>query len=81
MAPASLFRAAVFDDAAHRRLERAARGTRTPDPLITNQVLYQLSYGGAAPFCQHARKDGRAANSLCPVRLSMVNRTRAGDGR
>ncbi len=25
----------------------AARGTRTPDPLITNQVLYQLSYGGA----------------------------------
>lgn len=25
----------------------AARGIRTPDPLITNQVLYQLSYSGA----------------------------------
>ena len=25
----------------------AARGIRTPDPLITNEVLYQLSYCGA----------------------------------
>ena len=24
----------------------AAEGTRTPDPLITNEVLYQLSYRG-----------------------------------
>ncbi len=24
----------------------APRGARTPDPLITNQVLYQLSYRG-----------------------------------
>jgi hypothetical protein len=27
----------------------AARGTRTPDPVITNDVLYQLSYCGG-PF-------------------------------
>jgi hypothetical protein len=26
----------------------AARGTRTPDPVITNDVLYQLSYCGDA---------------------------------
>src|ERR1700746_2904022 len=26
----------------------AARGTRTPDPVITNDVLYQLSYCGGA---------------------------------
>jgi hypothetical protein len=26
----------------------AARGIRTPDPLITNEVLYQLSYCGVA---------------------------------
>ncbi len=26
----------------------AARGIRTPDPLITNEVLYQLSYCGDA---------------------------------
>jgi hypothetical protein len=25
----------------------AARGIRTPDPLITNEVLYQLSYCGS----------------------------------
>ncbi len=25
---------------------RASRGTRTPDQLITNQLLYQLSYTG-----------------------------------
>ena len=24
----------------------AAGGTRTPDPIITNDVLYRLSYGG-----------------------------------
>ena len=24
----------------------AAEGTRTPDPIITNDVLYQLSYCG-----------------------------------
>ena len=24
----------------------AAEGTRTPDPIITNDVLYQLSYSG-----------------------------------
>ncbi len=28
----------------------ATEGTRTPDRLITNQLLYQLSYGGAGPF-------------------------------
>ncbi len=30
-----------YDDKA-----RAGEGTRTPDPLITNQMLYQLSYTG-----------------------------------
>ena len=28
----------------------AARGIRTPDPLITNEVLYQLSYCGTLGF-------------------------------
>ena len=27
-------------------LDGAARGIRTPDPVITNDVLYQLSYCG-----------------------------------
>ena len=27
---------------------RADAGTRTPDPFITSEVLYQLSYVGAA---------------------------------
>lgn len=32
----------------YERLEKdgAAEGTRTPDPIITNDVLYQLSYSG-----------------------------------
>ncbi len=34
----------------------AAEGTRTPDPIITNDVLYQLSYSG---HC------ARLAPSLC----------------
>ena len=28
----------------------AARGIRTPDPVITNDVLYRLSYCGAGAF-------------------------------
>jgi hypothetical protein len=38
-------RAFVGDDALMQtpRREQARRGTRTPNPLITNQVLYQLS--------------------------------------
>ena len=34
----------------------AGEGTRTPDPIITNDVLYQLSYTGPA-----ARREGRDA--------------------
>ena len=30
----------------HRLIYGAARGIRTPDPIITNDVLYQLSYCG-----------------------------------
>lgn len=29
----------------------AAEGTRTPDPIITNDVLYQLSYSGTPLRC------------------------------
>lgn len=29
----------------------AAEGTRTPDPIITNDVLYQLSYSGIPLLC------------------------------
>ena len=32
----------------------AAEGTRTPDPLITNEVLYQLSYRGPGAVRQRA---------------------------
>src|SRR6201985_3533499 len=37
----------VFDSLLERSLSGgAARGIRTPDPVITNDVLYQLSYCG-----------------------------------
>ncbi len=29
--------------------EEAGEGTRTPDPRITNALLYQLSYAGKTP--------------------------------
>ena len=32
----------------------ATEGTRTPDRLITNQLLYQLSYGGETLWTQDA---------------------------
>lgn len=30
----------------------AGEGTRTPDPIITNDVLYQLSYTGISLMCR-----------------------------
>jgi hypothetical protein len=33
-------------------LTRADAGTRTPDPFITSEVLYQLSYVGLMPMSQ-----------------------------
>ena len=45
----------------------AAEGTRTPDPIITNDVLYQLSYSGIllfaglCPLCCSWREEGQAA--------------------
>jgi hypothetical protein len=35
----------MSDDPLDRRF-KASEGTRTPDPLITNQPLYLLSYAG-----------------------------------
>jgi hypothetical protein len=40
----------------------AARGTRTPDPIITNDVLYQLSYCGEPAF-------GGGTRPIAPVIL------------
>ena len=41
---------------------RASEGIRTPDPLITNQPLYRLSYAGKANSLQmiprHHREEG-----------------------
>ena len=45
----------------------AAEGTRTPDPLITNEVLYQLSYRGVLTglitICGQNRKDVTAGSN------------------
>lgn len=41
-------------------LSGAARGIRTPDPVITNDVLYQLSYCGE-PRPDYRERDGLAS--------------------
>src|SRR5215475_10455205 len=51
-----------------RRAKRgAARGIRTPDPIITNDVLYQLSYCGisqAARDIAQTRRPGKPGATL-----------------
>ena len=37
---------ALFRSRLVAEIRGAAEGTRTPDPIITNDVLYQLSYSG-----------------------------------
>jgi hypothetical protein len=43
----SLFHLATLESPQYNIISRASGGTRTPDQLITNQLLYQLSYAGA----------------------------------
>lgn len=45
----------------HRVYFGAAEGTRTPDPIITNDVLYQLSYSGTG-FCGRQKSGGVRLN-------------------
>ena len=45
------------------RTSGAARGIRPPDPLITNEVLYQLSYcGDAGPIYAQRRSMASGAD-------------------
>ena len=54
---------------------RAARGIRTPDPLITNEVLYQLSYcGDAAPIYAPRRGKASAQHDGAPERVGLIGR-------
>jgi hypothetical protein len=53
--PCSLTRWRQTGTRKHRRSglsEKADEGTRTPDPLLTMEVLYQLSYVGVFPGSQ-----------------------------
>src|SRR5829696_2020383 len=74
-----------------RGLNGAAREARTPDPLITNEVLYQLSYCGNATTerlpIYHAprqspvkapRTRGGATPHMRPGRRQPKRRRRAG---
>jgi hypothetical protein len=45
------------------RIIRADAGTRTPDPFITSEVLYQLSYVGVCP-AKEQTVDGWEAEAL-----------------
>jgi hypothetical protein len=52
-----------------RHIPRADGGTRTPDPFITSEVLYQLSYVGApgALIVATVLRYGSAATSGRPA--------------
>ena len=49
----------------------AAEGTRTPDPIITNDVLYHLSYSGHGAGFSTAPKLGKVL--FCGFRLVVVH--------
>ena len=53
------FEVTICDFKFEARMNGARGGSRTPDILITNQVLYQLSYAGIKQFqtCRPWRRD------------------------
>ena len=57
--------------------KRAGEGTRTPDLLITNQLLYQLSYASntSHPVAIHIAIHARIHYSLSvyAINLKMIN--------
>jgi hypothetical protein len=54
---------------------RATRGTRTPDQLITNQLLYQLSYSGL--FIQYSKVKIKSNNMLFIKFQALVSKASA----
>ena len=48
-------------------MSEADARTRTGDPFITSEVLYQLSYVGRSPYCS-----GTAAKREAPERASLM---------
>jgi hypothetical protein len=56
----------------------ARRGSRTPDILITNQVLYQLSYAGIKQFqtCRPWRRIMLSLNTGLAIRGSALGGAR-----
>ena len=55
---------------------RASRGTRTPDLLITNQLLYQLSYAGDQVFISNTYSNTIRVKNIRAVPI-VVRRARA----
>ena len=47
-----------------------AEGIRTPDLLIANETLYQLSYDPVAPNGTRGNRKGRLKASVVPCRVS-----------
>ena len=47
----------------------AGEGTRTPDPLITNQMLYQLSYASHPKPSNYGGMGDRIATGIFPLLL------------
>ena len=50
-------------------VQKAGEGTRTPDRLITNQLLYQLSYAGLS-----MTKEKKHIRNLCQAIFRFVGR-------
>ena len=63
-------------------MDGAAREIRTPDPLITNEVLYQLSYCGAATASGRRPGIGEAVYANLPGfgNMSLEGRQHLGSG-
>jgi len=58
-------------------IDGAARGIRTPDPLITNEVLYQLSYCGPNWACALLRPYYLKPPSPIKTALTQVTDTKS----
>jgi hypothetical protein len=55
----------------------AARGIRTPDPVITNDVLYRLSYCGG-PCNSRALRDGLKTRAHLISGTALIGKKKGG---
>jgi hypothetical protein len=78
--PSLRFRSASTIEGLSGNIDGAAEGIRTPDPRITNAVLYRLSYRGAPTEWRFSNTRGLLTQDTLSAHGRVASLNRLGEG-